>query len=121
MLVALGQHDLLQVARHKVEAHALKLLRVVLLRQRQRRRHCVHLRADAPRASDQAPVRPNLHAPSQAGLAKVLMSCRRFRSSSQTSQASWTLDKSWEGLKVVHPRQWLETTSNPSCRGCPQA
>ena len=45
MLVALAEHDRLQVARHEVQAHALQLLGVILLRQRQRRRHRVHLHA----------------------------------------------------------------------------
>ncbi len=43
MLVALGDHDGLQVARNKLQAHPLQLLRMILLRQRQRCRHTVNL------------------------------------------------------------------------------
>ena len=44
MLVALRVHDGTQVARHELQAHPLELLRMVLLSQRQRCRHRVHLR-----------------------------------------------------------------------------
>lgn len=43
VVVALGGHHRLQVLAHKLEAHALQLPRVVLLRQRQRGGHRVNL------------------------------------------------------------------------------
>lgn len=43
MLVALGDHDGLEIARDKLQAHTLQLLRMVLLCQGQRRRHSLHL------------------------------------------------------------------------------
>ena len=43
VLVALGHHDGLEIARDKLQAHTLQLLRMVLLCQGQRRCHSLHL------------------------------------------------------------------------------